>query len=109
VKGPDSPISRKSKDSDSAYRAGLLRIAFDEPVFEVKQDDEMLEEISWDQFFEKFDEKKLVFAYQDRSVEEPESRFFRFERRSTTDKKSRSGAKAKRGSKSGRTRSLKLH
>lgn len=36
---------------------GLLRIDFAE--------DESLDEISWDEFFEKFEEKQLAFLYQD--------------------------------------------
>jgi hypothetical protein len=43
---------------------GLLRIDFDKP-------EESLEYISWDDFFEKFEENKLAFLYQD----EPDSRF----------------------------------
>jgi hypothetical protein len=50
--------------------AGLLRIKF--------QDDDGLEEISWDDFFEKFDEEKLAFLYQDRTKDGGESRFFKF-------------------------------
>lgn len=46
---------------------GLLRIDFDEP-------EENLEYISWDDFFEKFEEKNLAFLYQD----EPDSRFSKF-------------------------------
>jgi hypothetical protein len=49
--------------------AGVLRIAF--------RDDEDLEEISWDEFFEKFDEEKLAFLYQDRTKDGDESRFFK--------------------------------
>ncbi|GGC78592.1 hypothetical protein [Chelatococcus reniformis] len=43
---------------------GLLRIDCEKP-------EESLEYISWDDFFEKFEEKKLAFLYQD----EPDSRF----------------------------------
>jgi hypothetical protein len=38
--------------------AGLLRIDFEEA-----EPDERLEEISWDQFFSKFDDKGLKFLY----------------------------------------------
>jgi hypothetical protein len=41
-----------------------LRIDFAEP-------DDSLERISWDDFFQAFDENKLAFLYQD----EPSSRF----------------------------------
>lgn len=52
---------------------GLLRIMF------VPQED--LEEISWEKFFEKFEEKNLAFLYQDITVRGEESRFFKFIKR----------------------------
>jgi len=53
--------------------AGILRIAF--------RDDENLEEISWDDFFDKFDESDLAFLYQDKTKDGHESRFFKFVKR----------------------------
>ena len=50
-------------------RAGILRIAF--------RDEENLEEISCDDFFEKFDESDLAFLYQDKTKDGHESRFFK--------------------------------
>lgn len=50
--------------------AGLLRIAFD--------DDDKLETIEWQEFFDKFDEENLVFLYQERTKDGEESRFFKF-------------------------------
>ena len=49
--------------------AGVLRISF--------ENDEDLEEISWDEFFEKFDEEDLEFLYQERTADGGESRFFK--------------------------------
>lgn len=54
--------------------AGLLRIDFPEE----NDDDERLEEISWDEFFEKFDEKRLAFVYQEQTVKGEQSRFNKF-------------------------------
>ena len=48
--------------------AGLLRIDFAEP-------DDSLEEVSWDEFFEKFEEKKLAFLYQDKTASGERSTF----------------------------------
>jgi hypothetical protein len=45
--------------------AGILRIIFPKSQF---ADDDSLEEISWDEFFEKFDEAELVLLYQERTV-----------------------------------------
>ena len=50
--------------------AGLLRIDFGEP-------EENLEEVSWDEFFDKFEESKLAFLYDDG----PNNRFSKLVRR----------------------------
>jgi len=55
---------------------GLLRIDFDEK-------DDNLEEISWDEFFKKFEEKGLAFLYQDETADGKKSRFFKFISRNT--------------------------
>ncbi|HEY3521497.1 MAG TPA: hypothetical protein VGK80_10745 [Rhodanobacteraceae bacterium] len=49
--------------------AGVVRIAFDS--------DSDLEEIGWEEFFDKFDEENLEFLYQDRTADGGESRFFK--------------------------------
>ncbi|HEX7237075.1 MAG TPA: hypothetical protein VF405_08955 [Gammaproteobacteria bacterium] len=53
--------------------AGLLRIDFPE-----EHEDEELEEITWDEFFEKFDEKRLAFLYQEKTAAGEPSRFNKF-------------------------------
>src|SRR5688572_18494221 len=53
---------------------GLLRIDFPEG----SEDEEELEEITWDEFFEKFDEKGLVFVYQEKTAAGEKSRFNKF-------------------------------
>ena len=51
---------------------GVLRIDF--PGY---SGEDSLKEISWEEFFETFDKKKLAFLYQDESAEGEESRFFK--------------------------------
>lgn len=51
--------------------AGILRIDFAEPT-------PSLEEISWDEFFKKFDEHKLAFLYREETKDGQTSRFFKF-------------------------------
>ena len=51
--------------------AGLLRIDFPEE----HDEEEELEEITWDEFFEKFDEKRLAFVYQEKTDAGEPSRF----------------------------------
>ncbi len=52
---------------------GVLRIDF--PGY---SGEESLERISWEEFFRKFDEKNLVFLYQDETREGEQSRFYKF-------------------------------
>jgi hypothetical protein len=74
---PATVKSTASKDD-----AGLLRIDF--PGY---KGEGTLEEITWDEFFKKFDEKNLAFLYQDKTSSGEESRFFKFVSRETADEK----------------------
>lgn len=49
---------------------GILRIDFAEP-------DDSLEEISWEEFFEVFEDRELAFLYQEETGDGNESRFFK--------------------------------
>jgi hypothetical protein len=62
--GRPARVERTGKGDDP----GVLRLDFGEP-------DQTLEQISWDEFFEKFDENKLALLYQDRTESGSESRF----------------------------------
>lgn len=55
---------------------GILRI--DYPG---RGDDESLEEISWDEFFRKFEESGLTFLYEEETADGHQSRFSKFVRR----------------------------
>ncbi len=61
------------KDTSRDGEAGILRIDF--PGYGGEQS---LEEISWEEFFEKFEQKGLAFLYQEQTSEGQESRFFKF-------------------------------
>ncbi|MDR6759533.1 hypothetical protein J2Y48_004849 [Mycoplana sp. BE70] len=54
-----------------AKEGGVLRIDFGEP-------EDALEEISWDDFFRIFDERKLAFLHQDKTADGKVSRFNKF-------------------------------
>lgn len=58
-------------------RAGLLRLDFGEK-------DDGLSEISWEEFFDKFEEAKLAFLHQDKTADGSESRFHKFVSRDST-------------------------
>ncbi len=64
------PATVKSTEKDG--EAGVLRIDF--PGYSGAGS---LEEISWEEFFQKFDEKKLAFLYQEHTSSGEESRFFK--------------------------------
>jgi hypothetical protein len=66
------------KRTESKGEPGVLRIDF--PGYSGENE---LEAISWDEFFEKFDEKKLAFLYQDELKSGKESRFFKLVSRDT--------------------------
>ena len=59
--------------TESAKDPGLLRINF--PGYSGRG---KLEDISWDEFFKKFDEKKLEFLYQEQKRTGETSRFWKF-------------------------------
>ena len=61
------------KATEKGDEAGILRIDF--PGYSGK---ESLERISWDEFFDKFEEKKLAFLYQDTTSSGEQSRFSKF-------------------------------
>lgn len=54
--------------------AGVLRVDFPDSG----GDDGNLMTISWDEFFEKFEDAKLAFVYQENTADGEESRFNRF-------------------------------
>lgn len=61
------------KATEKGDDPGLLRINF--PGY---SGDDRLEDISWDEFFKKFDEKDLEFLYQDETRDGETSRFWKF-------------------------------
>lgn len=63
------------KGTSGSDEIGVLRLDFEEPG---KGPEERLHEISWDEFFKKFDEKQLEFLYQDKTKDGQTSRFFKF-------------------------------
>ncbi len=56
---------------------GILRIDFEG----VGAGEDKLEELSWDEFFDKFEENDLAFLHQDKTSDGKTSRFFKFVRR----------------------------
>lgn len=69
---------------------GILRIDF--PGFSGK---DSLEALSWDEFFQRFDESNLAFLYQVKTTAGRPSRFNKFVSRDTVDVRTGSKRKAK--------------
>jgi hypothetical protein len=66
---PASVAGTSKRDED----VGLVGIDFTEDG-----EDESLEEISWDEFFEKFEQKQLAFLYQEQKANGEPSTFNKF-------------------------------
>lgn len=72
------------KSTARGGEAGILRIDF--PDYRGK---DTLQEISWDDFFEKFDESHLAFVYQDKTASGKPSRFSKLVDRNTAKSRAR--------------------
>lgn len=68
--GVPSVVKGTAKKKDGG---GILRIDF--PGY---SGEDSLQEIGWDEFFQKFDESKLEFLYQEKTADGKESRFNKF-------------------------------
>jgi hypothetical protein len=64
--------------SERGHEAGVLRLDFDPP-------DAALEKISWEDFFEKFEDADLAFLYQEKTDGGKPSRFHKFVSRDSVD------------------------
>lgn len=72
VEDRDGKPSVVKSTADSSKGGGLLRINF--PGYA----EDNLEDISWDEFFEIFDDNDLEFLYQEKTKDGKESRFCKF-------------------------------
>jgi len=66
------------KTTERRGEPGILRLDFDPP-------DEALDKITWDEFFDKFEDADLAFLYQDKTAGGKESRFHKFVSRDTVE------------------------
>ena len=71
-------------DRRGGEEAGILRIDF--PGY---SGEESLEEISWEEFFDKFDDKKLAFLYQEKTGGGEQRRFCKFVSRGSAEGRER--------------------
>lgn len=69
------PVSVERTERGGEH-AGVLRIDFPG-----RGDDEGFHELSWQEFFDKFEKEKLAFLHQDKTKDGAESRFHKFVQR----------------------------
>lgn len=69
---------------------GMLRLNF--PGY---SGEDSLEEISWDDWFEKFDERGLALLYQEKTAEGQQSNFNKLVSRETAEERGESASKGK--------------
>jgi hypothetical protein len=81
---PAAVKSTHAKGARSSRDIGILRIDF--PGYSGK---ESLEEISWEEFFQKFDESDLALVYEEETAEGERSNFNKLVRRETVEAKGR--------------------
>ena len=62
------------KGTEGKDGEGIIRVEFD-------KSQDKLEEISWDDFFEVFEDRELAFLHQDKTADGHVSRFFKFVKR----------------------------
>lgn len=74
-------VPTRVKGTGGPNDVGILRLHFPE----YSEDDERLEEISWDDFFEEFDKKRLALLVEDRTPEGRRSNFNKIISRSTIE------------------------
>ena len=63
----------KVRGTGEDENTGILRI-----LFPGRGSDTRLEEISWTAFFKNFEDNKIAFLYQEKTLAGEESRFFKF-------------------------------
>jgi hypothetical protein len=80
------------KGTGGAQDAGILRIDFPGYSGEGK-----LEEISWDEFFKKFDEQGLALTYQEKTAEGQRSNFNKLISRETAEEREEAGRSKQTG------------
>ena len=89
-------IPSEVASTHSKEEAGILRFQFPDAP---EKNDDALSEISWEAFFDKFDENGLTFLYQEKNASGHKSNFNKFVREEGegSSRKSKKGAGAAHG------------
>ena len=86
----DERGGRPARIKGTANKQGMGVLRIDYPGF---SGEDTLETITWEEFFQVFDDHKLAFLYQDETKDGSESRFSKFIERGTAEKKSKAAAR----------------
>jgi hypothetical protein len=97
-------VPAEVKGTDRGGEAGIIRFEFPNAP---NHNDSKLEEISWEDFFEKFDNNNLELVYQDKTADGERSNFNKLVHPSEEEHSSRSSKK--RGSTSAKSESSRKH
>ena len=85
------PPDERQQLSDEFVDCGRLAAAdvvnLPRAPFSLGDRDESLDHISWEDFFDKFDEARLAFLYQEKTSDGKTSRFHKFVDRSEMDRR----------------------
>jgi hypothetical protein len=91
--------SEVTRTAGKRGQTGIIRIDF--PGY---SGESSLNEISWDEFFEKFDQSKLAFLYQDTTADGQKSNFNKFVKRTGSAKARAGGGKTRSAASRSRTK-----
>jgi glutathione synthase/RimK-type ligase-like ATP-grasp enzyme len=75
------------------HGTGIIRLEFPDAP---NANDEALEEISWEEFFEKFDDSELAFLYQEKTAQGQKSNFNKLIGREAAEAREHGAAHASR-------------
>src|SRR5438093_772554 len=76
--GKSKAASARGSKPSMVEGTQILRLNFDEPGGD---DDDKLKEVSWEEFFQVFDDSDLSFLYSEQTAKGQTSRFFKFVRK----------------------------
>ena len=100
-------VPAEVKGTERGGEPGIIRFEFPKAP---NHNDSKLEEISWEDFFQKFDENDLELVYQEKTADGEQSNFNKLvhpDHEEHSSRKSKSGTSAKSGTKSSAGKSSK--
>ena len=88
-------VPAEVKGTEKGKEPGILRFEFPNAV---NRNDDKLQEISWEEFFKKFDESNLELVYQEKTADGQKSNFNKLIHPESEEHSSRKGKSAEKSS-----------